>query len=54
MKSRRIIKKDDDEAQLKLPSSKLEIIIIEKVSESVRSKKEIHLKKDVLFIGVIF
>ena len=52
MKSRSDNKKMMTKLQLKLPSSKLEIIIIEKVSESVRSKKEIHSKGRFCLLGV--
>ena len=45
-------KKMMTKVQLKLPSSKLEIIMIEKVSESVRSKKEIHSKGRFCLLGV--
>ena len=38
--------------QLKLPASKLEIAIIEKVSASARSKKETHSKGRSFLLGV--
>ena len=52
MKSRSDNKKMMTKLQLKLPSYKLEMAIIEKVSERARSKKEIHSKGRFFLLGV--